>query len=241
MTREGESVGDVLGITATTALVARSSTSGSTEVRGRRVWAKRVLDVSLGAIALVLSVPLLVLAAIAIRISSHGPMLFRQQRIGQAGKPFTMWKFRTMRVTNDDSAHRAYVRAMLLGGEHLQPGRLGLHKLDDDRVTAVGRLLRRTSVDELPQLFNVLRGDMSLVGPRPALPWEVELFSPIDRVRFDVKPGITGLWQVSGRSRLTMRQALELDRAYVTQQSFLLDLKILLKTVPVVLVARDAA
>lgn len=241
MTREAESVGDVLGITATAAFVARSSTSGPTEVRGRRVWAKLVLDVSLGAIALVLSAPLLVLAAIAIRISSHGPVLFRQQRIGQDGKPFTMWKFRTMRVTNDDSAHRAYVRAMLLGGEYPQPGRLGLHKLDDDRVTALGRLLRRTSVDELPQLFNVLRGDMSLVGPRPALPWEVELFSPVDRVRFDVKPGITGLWQVSGRSRLTMRQALELDRAYVTEQSLLLDLKILLKTLPVVLVARDAA
>ena len=241
MTREAESVGDVLGITATTAFVARSSTSGSTEACGRRVWAKRVLDVSLGAIALVLSAPLLVLAAIAIRISSHGPVLFRQRRIGQAGKPFTMWKFRSMRVTNDDSTHRAYVRAMLLGGEQLPSGRLGLHKLDDDRVTAVGRLLRRTSVDELPQLFNVLRGDMSLVGPRPALPWEVELFSPVDRVRFDVKPGITGLWQVSGRSRLTMRQALELDRAYVTQQSLLLDLKILLKTLPVVLVARDAA
>jgi lipopolysaccharide/colanic/teichoic acid biosynthesis glycosyltransferase len=241
MTREAESVGDVLGITATAPFVARSSTSGPTEVWGRRVWAKLVLDVSLGAIALVLSAPLLVLAAIAIRISSHGPVLFRQQRIGQAGKPFTMWKFRTMRVTNDDSAHRAYVRAMLLGGEYPQPGRLGLHKLDDDRVTAVGRLLRRTSVDELPQLFNVLRGDMSLVGPRPALPWEVELFSPVDLVRFDVKPGITGLWQVSGRSRLTMRQALELDRAYVTQQSLLLDLKILLKTLPVVLVARDAA
>jgi lipopolysaccharide/colanic/teichoic acid biosynthesis glycosyltransferase len=200
-----------------------------------------VLDVSLGAIALVLSAPLFVLAAIAIRISSRGPVLFRQQRIGQAGKPFTMWKFRTMRVTNDDSTHRAYVRAMLLGGEYPQPGRLGLHKLDDDRVTALGRLLRRTSVDELPQLFNVLRGDMSLVGPRPALPWEVELFSPVDRVRFDVKPGITGLWQVSGRSRLTMRQALELDRTYVTQQSLLLDLKILLKTLLVVLVARDAA
>jgi lipopolysaccharide/colanic/teichoic acid biosynthesis glycosyltransferase len=241
MMGEADSVGDVLGITATTAFVAHSPTLGPTEVRGRRVQAKRVLDVSLGAIALVLSAPLLVLAAIAIRISSHGPVLFRQQRIGQAGKPFTMWKFRTMRVTNDDSAHRAYVRAMLLGGEYPQPGRLGLHKLDDDRVTALGRLLRRTSVDELPQLFNVLRGDMSLVGPRPALPWEVELFSPVDLVRFDVKPGITGLWQVSGRSRLTMRQALELDRAYVTEQSLLLDLKILLKTLPVVLVARDAA
>jgi lipopolysaccharide/colanic/teichoic acid biosynthesis glycosyltransferase len=241
MTVNVDSLGDVESITATRASSGSWSASGSPEVRVRSLLAKRVLDVSLGAITLILSAPLFVSAAIAVRISSRGPVLFRQQRVGYGGKPFTMWKFRTMRVGNDDSAHRAYVRAMLSSGEHLEPGRLGLHKLDDARVTVVGRLLRRTSVDELPQLFNVLRGDMSLVGPRPALPWEVELLSPLDRTRFDVKPGMTGLWQVTGRSRLTMRQALELDRAYVTQQSLLLDLKILLKTIPVVLLARDAA
>jgi lipopolysaccharide/colanic/teichoic acid biosynthesis glycosyltransferase len=117
----------------------------------------------------------------------------------------------------------------------------GLHKLDDDRVTPVGRLLRRTSIDELPQLFNVIRGDMSIVGPRPALVWEVELFADLGGIRSMVKPGITGLWQVSGRSRLTMREALELDCVYAQRQSLLLDLKILVKTIPVVLASRGAA
>jgi lipopolysaccharide/colanic/teichoic acid biosynthesis glycosyltransferase len=129
---------------------------------------------------------------------------------------------------------------MLSGECSLETGASGLHKLDDDRITRVGRILRRTSIDELPQLLNVLRGEMSLVGPRPCLPWEVELYAPADQVRFDVKPGMTGLWQVSGRSRLPMTRALELDRAYALDRSLLTDLKILLKTIPAVL-ERDAA
>ena len=146
-----------------------------------------------------------------------------------------------MYVDTDDSAHRAYVRAMFTGDRSLEQERPGLHKLDDNRITPVGRVLRRTSIDELPQLFNVLLGTMTLVGPRPALPWEVELFGALGRLRSEVKPGITGLWQVSGRSRLTMREALELDCAYAMQPSLRLDLKILLSTVPVVLARRDAA
>jgi lipopolysaccharide/colanic/teichoic acid biosynthesis glycosyltransferase len=120
-------------------------------------------------------------------------------------------------------------------------GQRGLYKLEDDpRITPLGRLLRRTSIDELPQLFNVIRGDMSLVGPRPALPWEAEMMAGAHGRRFLVRPGITGLWQVSGRSTLTMRQALELDVEYERRQSFALDLLILLKTLPVVLSARGA-
>lgn len=205
------------------------------------VVGKRVVDLGLSTLALILALPILVVAAVAIRATSRGPIIFRQKRIGLAGATFTMWKLRTMYVRTDDAIHRAYVRSMFARGESVHASRAGLHKLNDDRVTAVGRLLRRTSIDELPQLFNVLRGDMSLVGPRPALPWEVELFAPYDRLRSQVKPGITGLWQVSGRSRLTMRQALEFDCAYARERSLLLDFKILLKTIPVVLVKQDAA
>jgi lipopolysaccharide/colanic/teichoic acid biosynthesis glycosyltransferase len=203
------------------------------------LFAKRLIDLSLGIFALLLALPILVVAALAVRVSSRGAIFFRQRRIGLAGKTFTIWKLRTMYADTDDSVHRAYVRSMFTQ-DVAAAARNGLHKLDDDRVTPVGRLLRRTSIDELPQLFNVLRGEMSLVGPRPSLPWEVELFGPYDRERSHVKPGITGLWQVSGRSRLTMREALELDCAYARQRSVLLDLKILLKTIPV-LIQQDAA
>lgn len=233
--------GDVRAMTGATIPAPSEFTTTSRSAHRPSPYPKRVLDMVVSSLALVPLAPLLVVAAIAVRVSSRGPIFFRQERVGYRGKLFTIWKFRTMRAGSDDSVHRAYVRAMLAGGENGRHGRMGLHKLDDDRVTRVGRVLRRTSVDELPQLFNVLRGDMSLVGPRPVLPWEAELFSQSERLRFDVRPGITGLWQVSGRSRLTMRQALELDCAYVVQQRFLLDVKILLKTIPVVLRARDAA
>jgi lipopolysaccharide/colanic/teichoic acid biosynthesis glycosyltransferase len=134
-----------------------------------------------------------------------------------------------------DDAHRQYVRELLTSDAPSAAGTTGLYKLDaDPRVTRVGRVLRRTSIDELPQLLNVIRGEMSLVGPRPALPWEAEMFDIAHRQRFLTPPGMTGLWQVSGRSTLTMRQALDLDVEYVQKQHFLLDLIILLKTVPVV-------
>lgn len=202
---------------------------------------KRVIDVALGMVALLVLSPVFVLVAIAVRLSSKGPVLFRQERVGRGQRPFTMFKFRTMHVGGDDSEHRAYVRAMLTPGEDFEAAQSGLHKLDDDRITAVGRVLRRMSLDELPQLLNVIAGSMSLVGPRPVLPWEVELLEEVDHVRFDVKPGMTGLWQVSGRSRLPMSKAFQLDRVYVAEQSLLLDLKILLKTLPAVLFAGDAA
>jgi lipopolysaccharide/colanic/teichoic acid biosynthesis glycosyltransferase len=202
---------------------------------------KRVIDVALAMVALVLLSPVFLLVAIAVRFGSKGPVLFRQERVGRGQRPFTMFKFRTMYVGGDDAEHRAYVRAMLTPGENFEAAESGLHKLVDDRVTAVGRVLRRMSLDELPQLLNVVAGSMSLVGPRPVLPWEVELLEEVDHVRFEVKPGMTGLWQVSGRSRLPMSEAFQLDREYVARQSFLLDLKILVKTLPAVLFAGDAA
>ena len=147
-----------------------------------------------------------------------------------------MYKFRSMTAGCPDEPHRAYVTHLLTSDEPQTGGTNGLYKLESDpRVTPVGRLLRRTSLDELPQLLNVLRGDMSLVGPRPALPYEADLIGPEYQRRFLVPPGVTGLWQVSGRNRLTMRQGLDLDLEYVDRRSFRLDLAILVKTVPAVL------
>lgn len=197
---------------------------------------KRGIDVVGAVFGLVLLAPLLVGFAVAIRATSAGPALFRQTRLGRHRREFTCLKYRTMHVDADDAPHRAYVRRLLTEEDAPHGGRSGVFKLDaDPRVTAVGRLLRRTSLDELPQLLNVLRGEMSLVGPRPALPWEAELYRPEHLRRFEVKPGMTGLWQVSGRSTVSMREALDLDVQYVQRRSLRMDLSILARTVPAVL------
>ena len=200
--------------------------------------AKRVMDIGIALVALVVLAPVLIAAAMAIKVSSPGPVLFRQRRIGRNGRSFEMYKLRTMVANADPAIHRAYVSA-LMRGEAGQDG--GLFKLaSDPRITTVGRFLRRTSIDELPQLFNVVKGDMSLVGPRPPLPYEYELYDERARQRLSVLPGITGLWQVSGRSRLTFRQMIELDLAYVSQRSIWLDLTILLRTPAVLLTGSGA-
>ena len=197
---------------------------------------KRALDLTVATLLLALLSPVMAIIAITIRCTSPGPALFRQVRIGYRLSPFMMFKFRTMKVDSDDAIHRAYVTAMLAGYATSADTERGIYKLTrDPRVTAIGTFLRRSSLDELPQLFNVLRGDMSLVGPRPALPYEAELFEARYRARFMVKPGITGLWQVSGRSTLPMGQALELDVDYVRRRSLGLDLITLLRTIPAVL------
>lgn len=197
------------------------------------VIVKRALDVTLASVGLVVLSPLLAMLWSAVRLTSPGPALFRQQRLGLGEQPFVMYKFRTMRVDASDAAHRAYVRRLLTEDAPPAGAPDGLFKLAaDPRITRLGGWLRRTSLDELPQLINVVRGEMSLVGPRPVLPWEAELFEAPARARFLTRPGLTGLWQVSGRSRLTMRQALELDVEYVRRQSLWLDLTILARTVP---------
>jgi lipopolysaccharide/colanic/teichoic acid biosynthesis glycosyltransferase len=197
---------------------------------------KRVLDLALASACLVLLSPLLAVVAVMVRLTSPGPALFRQTRLGRGQQPFVLYKFRTMYAGSSDDVHRQYVVQLLTLDQPATGGRHGLYKLEDDtRITKVGRLLRRTSIDELPQLFNVIRGEMSLVGPRPALPWESELIGPAHARRFLVSPGLTGLWQVSGRNSLTMKEGLDLDIEYVNRQSFTLDLSILLRTVPVVL------
>jgi lipopolysaccharide/colanic/teichoic acid biosynthesis glycosyltransferase len=201
----------------------------------RQETVKRALDVALASMLIVIAGPLLLLLWCLVRSTSAGPALFRQERLGRDMRPFTMLKLRSMYAGTDDRVHRAYVSGMLSAeDEEEAPARDGaLFKLaGDPRITPLGGWLRRTSLDELPQLINVLRGEMSLVGPRPMLAWEAQLLAEPYWPRFTVKPGITGLWQVSGRSRLSMRRALELDIEYARRRSVLLDLGILARTVP---------
>jgi lipopolysaccharide/colanic/teichoic acid biosynthesis glycosyltransferase len=153
--------------------------------------------------------------------------------VGRNKQPFILLKLRTMYIDNDDWIHRDYVKRLLSADQAAPAGDSGLYKLEaDPRISPLGVWLRRTSLDELPQLFNVLHGEMSLVGPRPVLSWEAQLFEEAYQQRFVVKPGITGLWQVNGRSRLSMRRALELDVEYASCRSLTLDLAILVRTVP---------
>ena len=193
----------------------------------------RQIDVLVAGFALVVLAPVMALILILIRLTSRGPAIFRQSRIGYRKRPFVMLKFRSMTVNCGDEVHRDFVGRMLGGEDPRGRSGGGLYKLQDDcRVTRVGRILRATSLDELPQLMNVLRGEMAIVGPRPALAWEVELYQPHHHERFEVKPGITGLWQVSGRSRLSMNEALELDVEYARRRSVALDLSIIVRTIP---------
>jgi lipopolysaccharide/colanic/teichoic acid biosynthesis glycosyltransferase len=204
----------------------------------RRAARKRVLDLVLASVALVLLSPLFALVALVSWATSRGQVLFRQERIGWRARPFTMLKFRTMVGNDDDSALREIVRLELADARTEEDGSFKL--ADDPRITRVGSWLRRTSLDEVPQLINVVRGEMSLVGPRPALLWEHEMFPLEYRRRTDVIPGITGLWQVNGRSRLSTPDMLRLDIEYVDSWSLRLDLSILVRTIPA-LVRGDGA
>jgi len=196
---------------------------------------KRLIDV-LGSLALLVMLsPVFFIVAAAIKLTSRGPVLFRQKRIGEHGIPFRLLKFRSMHVNNDSSEHKEYVRKLIAGQAEKKPANGnggGVFKLTNDpRITPVGRVLRRASLDELPQLINVLRGEMSLVGPRPPLPYEVEAYATWHRRRLmEAKPGITGLWQVNGRSRIEFDDMVRLDLRYARDCSPLLDLKILLQT-----------
>jgi len=190
---------------------------------------KRSIDVVGAAILFVLMAPLMLLIALLVRRSSPGPILFRQQRLGIDLHSFTFLKFRTMRDGTDDAPHREYLKQ--IASSDAEPGANKLYKLDrSDATTPLGRWLRRTSLDELPQILNVLRGDMSLVGPRPAIPYELELYAPHHFERFLVPAGLTGLWQVEARAHSTFREALDLDVAYARSWSLGLDLRLLLRT-----------
>jgi len=174
---------------------------------------------------------------LAVKTTSKGPVFFKQRRIGQYGKPFVFLKFRSMYVNNDSSVHETYVKQLIAGqapchlGKHGENGAAVYKLTKDSRVTRVGKLLRRMSLDELPQVFNVLRGEMSLVGPRPAIPYELAAYQTWHRRRvLEVKPGITGLWQVNGRSRVKFDEMVRLDLRYANTWSPWLDIKILLST-----------
>jgi lipopolysaccharide/colanic/teichoic acid biosynthesis glycosyltransferase len=228
---------------------------------------KRVIDVAVAATALTLLLPVLAACALLVVLDSPGPVFFRQQRVGKNGRLFTMLKFRSMRTGADTALHQQYVAAFIGGSLTTRgveraaspaPGTTGgsptaatphtagttaggLYKLTDDpRVTRVGRWLRRLSLDELPQLWNVLRGEMSLVGPRPPIAYELDHYAQAHMRRLLVVPGLTGLWQVSGRSRTTFEEMVALDLRYIEERSLALDLTILLKTIPVVLLGSDA-
>lgn len=200
--------------------------------------ARRTVDIVVAGTALLVLAPIMALIALVIKLTSDGPALFTQRRIGLDREVFCFYKFRTMRVDGDDAAHRELITRELRGEDTATEGSCKL--VGDGRVTSVGSVLRRTSLDELPQLFNVLRGNMTLVGPRPCLDWEADMFPREYDQRFAVRPGLTGLWQVSGRSTLNTLDMLRLDVDYARQQTWRTDAVILARTLPV-LVRGDGA
>ena len=206
---------------------------------------KRIMDAVGSTLALLLFAPFLLAIAIAIKLTSNGPVFFRQKRVGQYGEQFVFLKFRSMHINNDASAHKAYVRQLIAGkaaGHPANGNGDAVYKLTKDpRITRVGAFLRKTSLDELPQFWNVLTGEMSLVGPRPAIAYEVEAYDIWHRRRvLEAKPGITGLWQVNGRSRIKFDDMVRLDLRYAKTWSPWMDLKILMRT-PAAVVFGDGA
>ncbi len=198
---------------------------------------KRIIDCCLSLANILLLAPILLVISVAIKLDSWGPVIFGQQRVGLAGRVFQFYKFRSMYYGADQTAHQNHIRAFT--GDRRNEEQSAKMK-DDPRITPVGRILRRTSLDELPQLFNVLLGHMSLVGPRPLPVYEVELHNLWHTERLSVLPGITGLWQVEGRSRVSYDEQIRLDIRYIRNYSLRLDLKILLKTIPAVLSEKGA-
>jgi lipopolysaccharide/colanic/teichoic acid biosynthesis glycosyltransferase len=213
---------------------------------------KRPLDVLGALLALLLFAPLMIVVALAIAWTSRGPIIFKQQRVGYGGRPFTFYKFRSMAVNNDDSAHRAFAAQHILSQNPVTasdgtrnmgaPTQARVYKIKADaRVTRVGRFIRKTSIDELPQLFNVLKGEMSLVGPRPPLPYETAVYKSWHLRRLmTVKPGMTGVWQVEGRSSVTFNEMVRMDLRYIRECTLRHDLTLLLKTVAVVVLCKGA-
>lgn len=193
---------------------------------------KRGMDVGISLLGILFTLPLWIMIALFIKVDSKGPVIFRQVRVGKKGRPFILYKFRSMHVGAQEMKEKL---------KHLSEVEGPIFKIKDDpRVTRIGRFLRKSTLDELPQLLNVLKGDMSLVGPRPPLPEEVAVYTPLQKKRLEVTPGLTCLWQVSGRSEISFSEWVQLDLYYIQHQSLLLDIKILIRTLPAVLSRRGA-
>jgi len=204
---------------------------------------KWLLDLRVALLVLVLGAPLWLAIALLVRLTSPGPVLYRGQVIGRYGRPFTYYKFRTMRTMEEDEVHRQFIERYVLADEpfvyeidpHTGAQRPVYKVISDPRVTPLGRWLRRTSLDEIPQFINVLRGEMSVVGPRPPVPYEYALYTPWARGRLSVLPGITGLAQIRGRGTVPFTEMVEMDLEYIRRRSLWLDLQIILQTIPLVL------
>jgi lipopolysaccharide/colanic/teichoic acid biosynthesis glycosyltransferase len=221
-------------------LAAHSLTGRPAHRLGLYKGAKRAIDLAVASMVLVAAAPVMLVCAVLVRTSSPGPVLFRQRRVGRNGVEFEMLKFRSMYQNADDRMHREQAKRELAGEATV--GSNGSHKDDrDPRITPIGRVLRRYSLDELPQLINVACGEMSLVGPRPSLPYEVAEFPVWALARHEVRPGLTGLWQVSGRCRLSMIEMLQLDCSYIDTWTLSTDLRILARTPHAVLAGEGAA
>ena len=204
--------------------------------------AKRALDIAASAAGLLITSPVLLAAAAAVRLESPGPILFRQERLGLGGRPFTCYKFRSMFVTADEGRHRKHVHHLIRGeveGNEVDGEGVWVPILSDPRVTGVGAFLRRSHIDELPQLINILRGEMSLVGPRPPIPYEVEVYEPWHARRLSVVPGLTGLWQATGWGRLSFDEGVALDLAYIDRRSFWFDLQLIGRTLWQIITGRQ--
>jgi len=217
---------------------------GEPALRGIGLVAKRAVDLAVAGLVIIVFAPLFLLMATLVRLSSAGPVFFKQIRAGRDGRPFAFYKFRTMRHDIDDTLHREYATSFIGGKEmRLSDERSNkkIYKMPDDpRITPIGRVLRKTSLDELPQVFNVLRGDMSLVGPRPPIAYELTIYKEWHKRRLRAKPGITGLWQVSGRSSVPFHDMVLLDLYYINRWSLLMDFEIMLKTIPVMVSGKGA-
>lgn len=196
-------------------------------------FAKRTIDLAASSLVLLLGAPVFGVLALLVKLSSPGPVLFRQTRLGRDGKPFTFYKFRTMQHKNDDSVHRSFCEDFIQGGGKDASEEPVFKMVKDPRVTPLGGFLRRSSLDEIPQFWNVIRGEMSLVGPRPPICYEIEHYQDWHKDRLKVTPGLTGLWQVSGRSQVPFDEMVRLDLHYISHWSLSLDLKIMWKTLPV--------
>lgn len=225
---------------------------GPLAVRARYLVLKRVMDIVLSAILLVIACPIILLSIILIKLESDGPAIFTQQRVGarchhkQGGivwelRLFPCFKLRTMRKESDPAIHREYLRKFRSGDTEHGPKHAPFKLSRDKRITMIGQWLRKSSLDELPQLFNVIRGEMSLVGPRPVPTYEVELYDRAHYDRLAAKPGITGVWQVYGRSRVTFEQMVAMDAGYARQSSLMFDLKLLVMTIASVVSFKGAA